>query len=501
MKHTAATAILLVMAHMCATGADNGSAAAGRMMAFDTAYAAVAAPALANPALAAERHTVSNTGISVGYSRLRLHHAPAAAMGKGNASAFFDAKTYMKQSKAVITGHASYQNGKIFDMQACETSDADILFPYFSADDKCGDQKAETYSFGGSYSSTTDGKWIYGATLDYTARQAWRQVDPRPKNTAGLLNIGAAFGRRIDKYALALGIDAMKYSQSSSIKFVSQLGANKIYHTTGLGSDYNRFAGTGLSSHYSGWRYGADISASALGNGAFGMAAYHRFTFDKQLNDLNRLPMNRAAHTDWQAQAGWRQDHFIAAINFGRRRRTGFDNIFGDAAGQVYPQIASIATYFMRRWHVGVDGTWRHTGSRHRLDAGAAIGYSHNFEAYISAPDDRRLRADALSYRLNVQWLCQLTGTIMLGIDGRADITSPGRTSLAGIGDDSFMAQAVAADFDYARHSRSYFTAGISVDRLLPRGRAIGLRLAGTLAHALGGGNGSGFAAAASFSF
>lgn len=501
MKYTLTSFIALLSA--TSFGAFNTTAQAPqRMLEYDTSYVAIATPVLSNPALSSLRHSVSNTDISAGYRHLSLDKAPIAAMGKGSGLAFFDAKTYMHLDNATITGHASYNNGKIYDLNGCETTDANWLFPYFSADEICGDMNREEYSFGGSYASSFGDSWIYGAQIDYTATQDWRQVDPRPKNIVGKLNLQAAIGRRVGAYAIALGFDALKYRQSSSIKFVSELGASKIYHTTGLGSDYTRFAGTGLSTNYSGWRYGADISFYPDNIGFFGTASYHRFTFDKQLNDLNRLPLNSAYHTDWYAMAGWKCDNIIVSLDFGRCRRTGFDNIFGDAAGQVYPEIASIPTYFMRSWNSGLQALWRTQGAKHRFDFSADFDYSHRLDCYISAPEDRRMRIDAISYGIGAEWVWQCASLWMLHIQGNADIVSPAKCTLTGMAHASgFLTESVLNDYTYAAHSRAYYNATIGIDRILSNGRTIGLRIRGTLASAASNSNGEGVEAAAIFSF
>ncbi|MDE6207410.1 MAG: hypothetical protein K2M55_06335 [Muribaculaceae bacterium] len=484
------------------SGAPDAKSGVVRAIAFDTAYTAIAGATLANPALSPLRHTVSNTDIAAGYRRVHYDTAPSSASGHGTGYGFFEASTYILTGNAAITGHAEYHNGKVYDVQASETTDASILYPYFTADEIGGDMSREVYSFGGSYASGFGAGWLYGASIDYTAVQDWRQVDPRPKNSVGRLNLAGAFGRKFGSYSLALGLDALKYSQSNSIKFVSELGAGKVYHLTGLGTDYKRFAGTGLSSNYSGWRYGADISLYPATEGVFGMASYHRFTFDKQLNDLNRLPVNRAAHTDWTVQAGWRTDNIIVSLTWGRSRRTGFDNIFGDPVGQVYPEIASIASYFMRSWHTGLSGLWRSQGTRHRLDLGGHIDFSHRLDCYISAPVDRRMRADAISYGIEATWVWQCAGEWLLSLKGAADMVSPAKCSLTGLaGADGYFTDMLRADYAYLTHSRALYTARAGIDRLLPHGRTIGLRLSGVLPVCAGDSNGNGFEASAVFSF
>ena len=73
----------------------------------------------------------------------------------------------------------------------------------------------------------------------------------------GLLAVSAGAGRRIaGSYFGALSLNYAKYKQTDDIDFVSQLGVEKIYHLTGLGNHYCRFAGVGAESYYNGNRYG-----------------------------------------------------------------------------------------------------------------------------------------------------------------------------------------------------------------------------------------------------
>ncbi len=123
-------------------------AAQSPVLQYDTLYAAQN-PALAgNPALYGLRQPCSLSEISVGFSRSIFDKAAIAEQGKDCGIASFDAATYLHAGKATITGFATYANGKIFGVQGSETSDATLLYPYYSADERGGDFKHERYVFG-----------------------------------------------------------------------------------------------------------------------------------------------------------------------------------------------------------------------------------------------------------------------------------------------------------------------------------------------------------------
>ena len=72
---------------------------------------------------------------------------------------------------------------------------------------------------------------------------------------------------------------------------MSELGEDKIYHTTGLGTHYTRFAGLGKEAAYKGVAFGGEISMAPKTAGVFADIAYRHFHFTKHLIGLNNLPL------------------------------------------------------------------------------------------------------------------------------------------------------------------------------------------------------------------
>lgn len=260
------------------------------------------------------------------------------------------ASTYTHYRSSTLCGGASYSNGKRRSMPWCETSDPALIYPYLLADSVGGELDSEIYCFSGSYADHR-GRWAWGASLAYKATLEYRSVDPRPRNVSGCLDAAAAVACRISgDYRLGVDLSARRYTQSNDIEFKSETGIEKIYHLTGPESHYARFAGTGLSTHYRGYRYGGGVALyPSGGRGLFARVSVSRFAFDNIITDLNKLPMASATHSDIEAMAGYLQpgSHLYWGVNFHLRaaRRHGTENIFGDATSGVYPQIGSLAMY------------------------------------------------------------------------------------------------------------------------------------------------------------
>ncbi|MDE7508527.1 MAG: hypothetical protein K2M62_00225, partial [Muribaculaceae bacterium] len=213
-----------------------------------------------NPAVNQWRMSKSLTTVGGAYSSRADRNNPDPRDGTGDYDLQFKATTYTKYRTSTLWGEASYTNGKTSDAVWNETADRELLYPYLLADSIGGDLHHETYNFAGGYADHA-GRWAWGAAISYVARQEYRAVDPRPRNVTGrlLLNAGAML-RVFRDYHVGLGLEMMKYNQSNEVTFKSEMGIDKIFHLTGLGSHYNRFAGEGLSTYYDGYRFALDMT-------------------------------------------------------------------------------------------------------------------------------------------------------------------------------------------------------------------------------------------------
>lgn len=331
-------------------------------------------------------YSFSLAGIGMENSKNRSNRPCIPAEGTGDTEVSFQAESYLKHNGSTLWGAAGYTTGKTENIKWCETSDYDIVYPYILGDMTGGDMKKELYRFGGGISSSS-GRYIYGASISYDAGLYYRNIDPRPRNITGLLKLGIGAGLTTGKYALAAHLKADKYKQTNSVVFISELGVDKLYHLTGLGTDYTRFAGTGSSTYYTGWRYGGSIDIHPSDkNGLAGLVSLTHFSFDNIISDLNKLPMASVKETEYHAEAGWKADRFCINGILNIIRRLGNENIFGDATSGSYPQIATLTQYARNNINTGATVS-ANTGTRDKWEfSGEFTGfYCHDNRVQSSA--------------------------------------------------------------------------------------------------------------------
>jgi len=410
-------------------------------------------------ALPWQNPAVNQWRMSAGLTRVG---AAYAAGDKGHQWSL-GADTYTRYKTSTLWGSASYSNGKDDNAVWCETADYDIVYPYILADSVGGALSRERYSFAGGYADRR-GRWAWGARLSYAATLEYRAVDPRPKNVVGCLDAAAGaayeFGRG---YYAGASLNFCKYKQSNDIDFKSEMGVDKIFHLTGMGTHYRRFAGAGLSTYYDGYRYGltADIYPSS-GRGFFASADVSRFSFDNILSDFNKLPMASAVHKSIEAEAGWLEggdkEYWGATARMSAYRRHGSENIFGDAAAGIYPQIGSNDMYADNGTSAGLRGMWgRRFGAASRFAIVADAGWNRRITTYIEPW--RQSILNNITATLSAGADVLLPRGWLAGAEAGMSAYRPFSCSLVmtGTGIDPEMRQAedlVRHDFDYASSGR-----------------------------------------------
>jgi hypothetical protein len=346
-----------------------------------------------NPAVKQWMMPVSYSELAISYKHDSQTEAVDPQLGDGSNIGGFDADAYIKNGTSTLWGRAYYHAGKQFNIASNETSDAALIYPYFTTDEIGGDMNMEQYYFAGGYADS-QGRWSWGGTLSYLAGLYYRNVDPRPRNVTGSLDasLGAAY-RVVSDYRLGASINFRKYKQSNDIEFVSEMGSSVIYHATGLGTHYNRFAGTGDAAYYNGYRYGATLNFyPKSGDGLIASMDLSRFTFDKILKDLNHLPLCSVWHNALNLQVGYSQSKrnqtVSLAFNYDYSRRHGKENIFGDASTSIYPKIGYLEMYADNRYAFGFTGLYEYHDSQNRLlSVLPKVSYSHQRQIYA---DPRR---------------------------------------------------------------------------------------------------------------
>lgn len=313
-----------------------------------------------NPAAMALRHPDSRSSVSLVGSITPAATARVPQLGTGDRHFRVEmATSQWLGDRDVVWGEASYENGRRLEVRWCETSDLALLYPYVLGDPRGGDMKREQYRLNGGYAMRR-GLWSYGLTLGYRALSEYRDHDPRPNNTVADLwaAIGAAYN--ISKvYAVGLSVNAGKYKQTSELEYLNELGAQKEYHLTGLGNDFARFSGSSNNTFYTGHNIGASVYLHPVGYGFSAALGYDHNWKEKVLTELNKLPLNELNVNTVRAEAGWSCHKGSVRASASFADRSGKDNLFGDAAGGVYPQLGSRDQYEGQQTRVAVDGTWK----------------------------------------------------------------------------------------------------------------------------------------------
>lgn len=322
---------------------------------------------------------------------------------QGNGEKGFDirANSYLILTpKSRVWGSASYTNQKRTSVRWNESSDFEKVYPYVTADTLGGDLKSETYTFSGGYVHAV-GKYTWAVTLKYKATMEYRDVDPRPKNTVSDLLFSVGGSRAINKlYRGALSFQVGKYKQDDALKFFSALGGIPIYHLTGLGMQYVRFAGTNTNVLYDGVTWGGSIDL--LPDNKQGFAAslgYRYFGYDKQMGDLGDLTLCHLDEDEFRGEVSYTKNRKGIRLGAVYKKRTGTENIFGSPNGSIYPLINSAENYSNKQTAVKLAGLYGQTSSAGSWNLLPEIGYTKIDVSYLEP--ERFLRGQWIDTQLN----------------------------------------------------------------------------------------------------
>ncbi len=337
----------------------------------------------ANPAARHNVYNCSQTSIAVSYKHRSEDNAIIAQMGNGDQMGVVNIESVSNRSNSALWGKARFAMGRRTNVGYCETSDFLLLFPYVMGDTVGGDLTSQTYLFGaGLMHAVGESPIALGIDANYRACLEYRQVDPRPRNTISELKVCFGASYNINKNLLAIHSDFMRYKQTNEVKFFSELGNPITYHYTGVGTDYYRFRGNNTSAYYNGYGFGGGIGVKQNTIGLSASADYHYSSFEKILSTLNDLPLTRSIRHLFNAQIGYvntssdiHNIHLSSIyITASADNKLGHENIFGDAANNVYAEIGYVEQYKYKKRNVSatcvVNKTFSHNSLTLRADAG-----------------------------------------------------------------------------------------------------------------------------------
>lgn len=305
-----------------------------------------------------------------------------------------------------VWGQATYDNGRRYDVRWNETSDFLLVYPYVMADGRGGDLKYEQYALNGGYARRLH-QWHLGFSLGYRALSEYRQNDPRPNNTVADLSGSFSLGYATGTHAIAASVKAGKYKQTNELVYFNDLGAQMEYHLTGLGNDFARFSGNNNNTFYKGYRIGGSIGTTPIsGKGLSGGISYQYMDLEKIISDLNRLPLNHIGEHTWRGEIAWQQAIYGVKVCGEYATRTGRDNIFGDASGNVYPKIGTREMYDSNHTYVNLTGFYE-PESVNKLSWGVSPQVSYTSFHSTHADSGNRFDTSHIHYGLaaNGSWM------------------------------------------------------------------------------------------------
>ncbi|WP_300935709.1 DUF6850 family outer membrane beta-barrel protein [uncultured Muribaculum sp.] len=426
----------------CDKASDTPTSILSRQLYSESASFRFVTSPYASCALRQFRRTFTYGTVGVGWDGSYLSEAVDPQRGSGSQYGFFSADAEVKSSTSTLWGSAGYANGIIRSVRYNETADIDIIYPYVTADETGGDMRMERYSFSGGYAGH-NGRLAWGASLSYAAGLYYRDVDPRPRNTTGVLDIDAGIALRVaGDYMLGMSAAYRKYRQTCDLMFMSEISEATVYHLTGLGNHYARFTGSGYSNYYDGPRYTARLSMlPSSGIGLSLDAEVSRFTFEHVLKDLNRLPLASAWHNELALHTSWRHAGNVHSYGIkaeGRAyRRHGSENIFGDAVTGTYPQIGSLEMYADNLRSASAAIFYEHSGKRLSWSITPTLTYLYRSEIYASPYAERKTTDRIASFEASVasiygdRWYWRLTAEADAAYGGAFSPTRFGRMSLS----------------------------------------------------------------------
>lgn len=217
--------------------------------------------ACGNPALALSEVDTTRSEVSVAYSA-SSHLAEMVEEGTAWHGMLAEGRTVMRLSHVIAAwGLASYDRGVRKDVTMSESADIREVGPMAVADTIGGDKESEGYTFRAGF-AWQGCRASVGLDIRYSSVSEFRTRDPRPKADAvvAAVRLGGALnlteGQTIGLYG-----KLRKYAQEVDVDFKNtQAGTATIYHLTGLGADYTRFAGSNDAASFDGRCLGGGLT-------------------------------------------------------------------------------------------------------------------------------------------------------------------------------------------------------------------------------------------------
>ena len=321
-------------------------------------------------------------------------------------------------SLSAVSGRVEYSNGIRRNVLWNSGSDYRLIYPYVVADSVGGDRRKERYYFSGGYAFRRK-NWHFGANGSYRALQEWQEIDPRPRNIVSDLKVSASVGRRIGKrYIADISASYRRYSQSNDIKFYNPRGANSsVFHLTGLGGHYSRFAGTNSSTTYT--RYsgnGVGLAVSFLpvaDKGWHASLAYEMLDIVHYLPSQNETPYQESISRTVLLKGECVADKWKVGAHANGEFKTGLEYVLDNGSAGLLQTLMRFAMFSSVDYDAGLDGAF--LVGRWRFDATVAFkGFhgQHNYPGRLLQTSGIHLSAGARRTHRSRLWLLSASAGI-----------------------------------------------------------------------------------------
>lgn len=370
--------LLLLHAQLSAAPADSVSA----LQEHTWLWQMVDAPQRQNPALHGTLFSSSFSQLCVEADWQHQSESFLLQEGTGHLLPSASVDSYLRLSnRTAVWGHASYMNGKQYDITWNSTTDYRLLQPYVLADTLGGDTRRERYRFEGGY-ATRLGHWLLGAEMLFRADHEYRDVDPRMRGVVNELTLRLGAGYDAWNYRWAAAFEGNIYKQRNSVDFYRELGVIPEYQMTGLGTEYSRFSGDKRSLQYEGGGTRLLFDATPLhSRGLYAHIALSQHRYHRLLTENYTLPLTDLYTQSVRASIGWRRmsvSRLAVFADVEYQKRSGDEHIIGTSATTSFPDLGVLTMYKNRLFDSRLTALYGMPG----WHVSASVGYQSNNQEY-----------------------------------------------------------------------------------------------------------------------
>lgn len=422
-----------------------------------------------NPATMSDYSSLSFTDFGIGYiTDKKNSYRPQDGSGENGLN--IRVNSYKKQTKnRNIWGTASYQNKKITNIRWNENLDYDRIAPYTIADSAGGDTQLERYQFSGGLSQKIE-RWTFGMDASYHAQLGSRDRDPRQKSTTSDLTLKLGVNYRFYKN-MEIGIfgDLNKYTQNTSVSFVSDLGQALMYQMTGLGFSNYFFNGGSPAAIYEelGYKIGGQLHNSSQQHPFYITGYLSKAKNKKSISPTNRyFDLSDLDKTNYTIEAGQffklDQHQFGLILNHKTQKKIGFDYGYTNNTDMI-TQLYKRKTYKKSDQILTLKSLYQYSTDNFTLGATPNFTYSKTSEQRLYPFSGQKFENYKIGLELFYKQALASNQTLSLK---SSYTTSKNRSATNALSTElnPNITSWITADFDYLTASYNQFGASLRYD-------------------------------------